>query len=227
VDVAAYPDRRVQDGSTALWAEGSVILTGLSACLLIIAADDAPVTSTGLKVGADLPGPFHPYNVTGPYKSRFHCPVSESALGPGVLVFVRDAMASAPLPKLLKALDDRMDKNATLRMHGAVVFIPPETLLPDVLKDDDQREKLAAKLLDEATAANLKYIVFDLDSGADLQRYKLGDETWCTVVLFDKYKVAAVHELPRDEAAADKKIDEILADVAGKLKATKTKRGVI
>ncbi len=37
----------------------------------------------------NVPGPFHPYNVTGAYKGRFHSRIAEYGLEPMVMIFTR------------------------------------------------------------------------------------------------------------------------------------------
>src|SRR5690348_17310199 len=73
--------------------------------------DKAKEAAGPLAPGQNLPGPFHPFNVTGPYADHFHCPVSDHNLDPGVLVFARDLVLSPPLRKLLSGLDAAIDKN--------------------------------------------------------------------------------------------------------------------
>src|SRR5256885_1529823 len=74
--------------------------------LFVLAADppadkDKEAKQPVLRVGGNVPGPFHPFNVTGKYGPRkvkdeevdgtFHCPVTEHSEDPMVLVFSRDA----------------------------------------------------------------------------------------------------------------------------------------
>src|SRR5437016_3568144 len=57
-------------------------------------------------VGKDLPGAFHPLNVTGPRKGNYHCLVSDYGLNPNVLIFSRDLDFGNELKSLLKQLDN-------------------------------------------------------------------------------------------------------------------------
>ena len=103
------------------------------------AADDPPAKEEDasnkkadlpLKVGSNLPATFHPYNVTGPFKQRFHCPISEHGLEPMVLIFYKNVDFSDPLPDLLKRLDTAIEKDADKRLGAFVAFLPDD--LPDV-----------------------------------------------------------------------------------------------
>ena len=69
------------------------------------AKDDSP-----LQVGKNLPGPFHPYNVTGPHKQHFHCLVSEHDVDPMVMIFHKNVDFADPLANLLKKIDSAIDK---------------------------------------------------------------------------------------------------------------------
>src|SRR5262249_47678121 len=159
----------------------------LSSLLLLAgAAADEPEKGgkASLKPGNNLPGPFYPYNVTGPHKGHFHSFVSEHGLEPAVLVFHRGLAVSDAFRGLLKQLDAVLGKNARANLAGHVGFIAED--LPEVFgandKDDDRRDELAAKLDDLAKALMLKHVIVSLDSKADVEKYGLGDEA-ATVVL--------------------------------------------
>src|SRR3954453_6167660 len=104
---------------------------------LVLAADPpAEKKPAPLKVGADLPGPFHPYNVNGPAKGRYHCLVSQQGLNPGVLVLVRGTEWSAGLKDLLRGLDGFLDKerNPSLNVGAFAVFVPEQ--VKDLVEED-------------------------------------------------------------------------------------------
>jgi hypothetical protein len=172
----------------------------------------------GLVVGEDLPGPFHPYNVTGPRATRYHCLVTQTSLDPVVMVVVRDLDFTEGLKALEKELDNRIAKNPNVRLSSFTVFLSEE--LPDVVKNDDKREELAAKLENFAKDVDLKQVVVCLDSKPDLQAYALDDSAWATVVLVKNYKVVAVHALKKDALNAGK-VKQLIDEVAEKLGATR------
>lgn len=186
---------------------------------LATAADQPAESRSSLKPGNNLPGAFHPFNVTGPHKGRFHCLVSDYGLEPVVMLVVRDLDASDSLKELLKQLDEHIEKNPTVRLHAFAVFISEE--LPDAVTADDKREELVKKIEDLANALMLKNVVLGLDSKKDLEKYGLDDGAFATAILYSKYRIVALHVLPKGDAKTA--VDKILADVAEKLKPARGK----
>src|SRR5579875_253583 len=187
---------------------------------LVLAAADAP-----LKEGGNLPGSFHPYNVTGPHKQHFHCPVSEHGLEPMVLIFYKNVDFSDPLPNLLKRLDTAIDKNPDTRLGAFVTFLPDN--LPDVVgskendpdtnsKNDDARLEMEKKIEQNAADMKLKHVVLGLDTKSDVAKYQLNDDNLITVVLYVKLKIVAVYALPKSDFT-DAAVEKIMNDVADKL----------
>ena len=208
---------------------------------MIAAADDAPASKSTppskkedasgkkkdapLTVGNELPGPFHPYNVTGENKQRFHCLVSEHGLEPTVLIFYKNVDFSDPLPALLKRLDAAIAKNPNTRLGAFAVFLPDD--LPDVTgskekddaannKNDDARLELEKKVEGFATDMKLKNVVLCLDDKSDVAKYRLDDANLVAVVLYSKLKIVAVHALPKSDFT-DATVEKIMAEVADKL----------
>jgi hypothetical protein len=186
-----------------------------------------------LTPGNNLPGPFHPFCVSGPYiakiqqqagekekvRGRFHCPLSVHGLDPLVLVFVRDLRLSEPLNELLVKLDAAVEKNPALRLGVAAVFITDE--LPDVVGDDDKREDLAGKLTTLAQNAKLKNVALCLDSKSDLEKYDLNREDIAyTVIVSRGYRILASESILRDQLTTDK-VDQILKTIGEKLETSK------
>jgi hypothetical protein len=196
---------------------------------LVLAADPpaAPKADKG-KQSDDLPGPFHPFCVTGPYiaklqeqtkdkekiDGRFHCPVCDHGFDPIVLLFIKDLTVSDPLKDLLVRLDAAVEKNPTVRLGVTAVFLTTE--LPNVLTDDDKREELAGKLRDLAGALKLKNVTLALDSKGDLEKYDVQrNEVAFTVILARGYHVVAREDIPRDLLTAEK-VEQLLKQVAEK-----------
>ena len=195
------------------------LIVAVTLCALAALAADPPAAKKGaLAPGVDLPGPFHPFNVTGPYADHFHCPVSDHDLDPGVLVFARDLDLSPPLRKLLSGLDSAIDKNPAARLAATVTFLSDD--LPNVVEDDDKRDELKAKLQDLAKSLSLKHVVLGLDSKTDVEKYLPDDSVAATVVLYKKFRIAAGHVLPRDQLT-DARVQQILDEVASQLGAKK------
>src|SRR6516164_2974838 len=151
----------------------------------------------------DLPGPFHPYNVTGPFgeranpdpkkkdelKGQYHCPVSDTNLDPGVLVFIKDVDFDAAQLDLLQKLNTAGEKNPNARLHVTAVFFSPE--LPEVIgnkdKNDDTREQMAAKLRAKATDLKLNHVVLTLAGLDDIKEY-VKDDAPVTLVGYHKFR---------------------------------------
>jgi hypothetical protein len=189
--------------------------------ILVFAAADSP-----LKVGNNLPGTFHPYNVTGPYKQRFHCPVSDHGLEPMVLIFHKNIDFSDPLPDFLKRIDTAIEKNPDTRLGAFVTFVPDD--LPDVAgskddkdqdvnsKNDDARLELEKKIEQAGADMKLRHVALGLDSKSDVAKYELSDENLVTVVLYAKLKIVAVYALSKSDFT-NAAVEKIMADVADKL----------
>jgi hypothetical protein len=176
--------------------------------------DKAKAGKGALAEGNNLPGPFHPFNATGPRKGNFHCLVSEYDLEPVVMIVARNLELSEPFKGLLQQLDNAIAKNPAVRLRGFVVFLRDD--LPDVVQNDDKREELASKLEDAAKGLDLKHVVLCLDSKSDLEKYALDEGAAATVVLYHKLKVVAHESLSREELTTAK-VQEIMTQVADRL----------
>lgn len=201
--------------------------------VLSATADDPPAkkedasskkSESPLKVGKNLPGTFHPYNVTGPFKQRFHCLVSEHALEPMVMIFYNSVDFADPLPNLLKRLDEAIEKSKNAPFGAFAVFLPDQ--LPDTAgskekdqdkntKNDDERLVLEKKIEQNAADMKLKHVVMCMDNKSDVAKYELGNDNLITVVLYNRLKIVAVHALPKSDFT-DAAVGKILADVAEK-----------
>jgi hypothetical protein len=197
------------------------VFAGLA--LLAVAADPPAESNKSIppqpsREPPNLPGPFHPYNVTGPHKDHYHCLVSEHGLDPLVLVFARDLEVGEPMKALLSNLDTAIDQNPNARLAACVVFLPES--LPEAIgttdKNDDEREALAQKVADIAEGLKLKHVVLCLDSKRDVEKYRLDDEAAVTVILCNKYQVLSRHSLAMDKMT-DEAVKQIMAEVASKL----------
>jgi hypothetical protein len=182
------------------------------------ATKDAGKGEGPLAPGQNLPGPFHPFNVTGPFANHFHCPVSDHNLDPGVLIFTNDLTVTPPLRNLLRGLDAAIDKNPAARLAGTVTFLSDD--LPNVVEDDDKREELKAKVQEIANSLALKHVVLCLDSRPDVAKYLREENVALTVVLYKKFQVVRRDALSR-EKVTDAAVQQILADVAAQLGAKK------
>jgi hypothetical protein len=211
----------------------AVILCAAAALLAVSAApaDDKPAADkpdkpkAALKKGADLPGPFHPYNVAnGKYENKFHSLTNEHGLNPGVLVFVQNVPTTeekSPLVTLLHELDKYITERPETRLKAFAVFLFPD--MPDVVKDDDIREAHVQELqkLKSATPP-LQQVVLALDSPDSLQKagYEMPTTEQVRVVLYNELKVNEVYHFGKGEnqkELTDADVKKIVDDVKTKL----------
>jgi hypothetical protein len=172
-----------------------------------------------LKEGKNLPGPFHPFNVNGPRKGKFHCLVSAQGLDPLVLLFVRELEFGDPLKELLRRFDSACVRNPNVRLACAVVFLSEDFDKQDaVVTNDDKREELAKKLDGLAKELKLQKVVLCLDDKYDVQKYDLErEEATYTLVVARKAKIVRAEYVPRDKLTPEKvsAIVKVLADKLG------------
>src|SRR5258708_12120452 len=69
---------------------------------------------SGPQAGQDVPGPFHPLNVTGESAGKKSCLYCSNGGNPVAVVFAREATPA--VAKLLKQLDDATAKNGKANM---------------------------------------------------------------------------------------------------------------
>src|ERR1700730_5075819 len=138
-------------------------------------AADAPTVKSGPDVGKDLPGPFHPFNVTGKEADNFHCVVCTNGLEPVVLVFVRNSELGGDLKSFLVDLDKAIATDAKARISAAAIFLFDD--LKNVVTDDVNRKKFAEKVsLLNAAPAKLDHIILALDSADGPKDYGISPE---------------------------------------------------
>lgn len=160
----------------------------------------------------DLPGPFHPYNVNGASKDRYHCLVSEYGDDPTVLLFARGLEDVAGFKDLLTKMNGIIERNPTTRLRCFVVFLADD--IPKPAEDDDKRDALVAKLrADLAEALKLKGVIICLGSKADAEKYGLDDAAALTVVVYRKLSILSSQVVSKDKVN-DELASSLLKEVA-------------
>jgi hypothetical protein len=210
----------------------AVILCAAAALLavsIVPAADEKPAGDKPadkpkgpLKEGADLPGPFRPFNVVnGKYVNKFHCITNEHGLNPTVIVFAQNAdttQPESPLPKLLQELDKYIVERPKTRLNAFAVFL--FNGLDDVVKNDEARNTHADELTKlKSVEPALQQVVLCLDSAESLKSAGYGNailpEKPVVVVLYDKLKVTNLYSYKDakdiDVAAIMKEVKEKFA----------------
>jgi hypothetical protein len=206
----------------------SLLLLVAGLTLAGVAADPPPSPKEApgpLKAGANLPGPFLPYNVTGPYRGRLHDLVSQYNLDPVVLIIARGPDLNDAVRGLLTQLEGLIAANPKVSLRVFVVFVSDD--LPEVVgtspESDDRREEMAAKLDDLARGLKLDHVVLSLDGRADVEKYLSGDKA-VTVVLYRNLKVVDSWPLDRNQLT-DATVKQLLAEITAKTGAKPPKGG--
>jgi hypothetical protein len=198
----------------------------LCAAAMLLAASAVPAQdkpepakpTMGLREGAELPGPFHPFNVAnGKYENKFHSLTNEHGLNPGVLIFAQNVEAGSAkeLRDLLSKLDAYIVERPKTRLRAFAVFLYND--LPDVVSDDEVRETRAEELRKLKSAEPpLQQVVLALDSAAALQKsgYDLKPNERIKVVLYDNLKVTKIYTVTDDKPLD---VNAIMTEVKEKL----------
>jgi hypothetical protein len=174
----------------------SVVLVG--SALLVASLQAGGNVKSGPQVGQDVPGPFHPLNLTGEKKGQKNCLYCSNGSNPVAVVFAREA--TPEVAKLLKQLDEATVKNSGAKMGSYAVFC----------SDKDGLDKQLEKLAD---TQKLQKLVLSLDNPAGPTDYKIAKDAEVTVLLYVKHEVKANHAFAKgklDDAA----ITKVVADVA-------------
>jgi hypothetical protein len=202
---------------------------------MAIAAD--PLVQ-GTEPGNVLPGPFSAYVVFGGTKPepkeavkettqteerqnqgdltrifKHHDLVTRYGLDPTVAVFTRDAAPGddSALGKLIKQLDDNVQKYQSRRLHAFAVFL---RLKDDFLKDDDRIpqtrsiEQFAAK-----SAIKLTPLALDLAESDRTKKWNIGADDQVVVIVYQNLKVTAKFIFTTEKPLDDAGIQAIMAEV--------------
>jgi hypothetical protein len=201
-----------------------------------------------LKQGDKIPGAFQTLSVTLPpttlkpiaQPGRYHCPVCEFGLNPGVLVFAKqpdsaeDAAKTASLTGLLKKLDGVIGKHPDALAGASAIFgdggylkqllaelddatgvsVPVKDV--DFTKAIEFKEKAEARLKELAKAADFKRVGLSLGLP---ESYPIPANNDVRILFYYKHEVIFDEAFARDkltDAAIDKivkTIDEKLAEV--------------
>jgi hypothetical protein len=183
----------------ALMAVGSALLvTGANA--------GGGAVKSGPQKGEEVPGPFHPLNVTGEHAGKKACLYCLNSGKPVAVVFAREATPA--VAKLLKQLDSATVKNAKIEMGSFAVFCNSADGL------EKQLEKLAAD-------QKLAKLVLSIDNPAGPKEYAIAKDAEVTVLLYKTIeekdgfatRVLANHAFRKGELN-DGAIAKVVADVS-------------
>src|SRR5437660_5063466 len=99
---------------------GMFALMVIGSVLLVAGVDAGGALKSGPQAGQEVPGPFHPLNVTGASAGKKACLYCSNGGNPVAVVFAREATPA--VAKLLKELDEATVKNAKAEMGSYAVF---------------------------------------------------------------------------------------------------------
>lgn len=172
----------------------------LSVCVVALAAGFASAgdLKSGPQAGEKVPGPFHPFNVTGEDAGAKQCLYCKNGDNPVAVVFSRtpgDAMTQ----KLIKALDAATIKNAKAEMGSYVVYLTGD-------------EKQEAAIKEIAKKHDLKQIILSIDDAQGPAKYEISKDADVTVLLYTDRVVKANHTFAKGKIS-DKDIEAVVADV--------------
>jgi hypothetical protein len=169
-----------------------------SALMLQVAVGQESVKS-GPQVGQDVPGPFHPLNVTGSAKGKKNCLFCSNGANPVAVVFAREL--TPEVAKLIKKLDNATVENQGKSMGSYAVFC-------------NDAEGLQTKLEEMAAKQGLKSLVLSIDNPSGPKDYRISKDAAVTVLLYDNFTVRANHAFASNGQLNDAAINRVVADVS-------------
>ena len=174
-------------------------IAGLSLSFALLAGSlvAADALKSGPQVNEDVPGPFHPLNVTGASAGKKNCLYCQNGSNPVAVVFAREV--TPEVTKLIKKLDACTAKHSDCKMGSYVVFLSDKEGLDKDLKSmaDDQK---------------LQKIILSIDNPAGPQEYKISKDADVTVLLYTNHVVKTNRAFKKGELKDDC-IDEIVKEV--------------
>lgn len=180
--------------SNRIWAALAVVALGVA--LPLAYAQDKLVS--GPQVGAAVPGPFHPLNVTGEAAGKKKCLYCAYGEAPVAVVFARDL--TPQVASLIKQIDATTTKaKKDTEMGSFAVFCSDDEKLGDKLKDFAAKEKIQS-------------MVLAIDNPTGPKAYKISKDADVTVVYYKEHTVAANHTF-RAGDLKDADVSRIAADV--------------
>jgi hypothetical protein len=174
-----------------------IVSMSLASALLVSVVFAAETVKSGPQVDEDVPGPFHPYNVTGQAAGKKNCLYCQNGNNPVAVVFAREV--TPEVTKLIKKIDHCTAKNSECKMGSYVVFLCDKEGLDKELKEMAEKEKL-------------ENIVLSIDNPAGPQEYKISKDADVTVLLYTKHIVKSNYAFKKGELK-DQDIDGIVKDV--------------
>jgi len=159
-------------------------IASLTAALLVAMATAAGTATSGPQVGAKMPGPFQPLNVTGPDAGKKSCLYCRFGMRPVVMVFAREV--SPEVGTLMKRIETATAALAEKRLGSCVVFC-------------NEAESLPGQLVQVAKQEHLDHIILATCAASGPPRYGISPDADVTVLLYDHATVRANHAFKKGE----------------------------
>ncbi len=196
-----------------------MFFTAIFSAVLCLVPSQAPAgepkLSAGVKVGESIPGPFFPYNLTGPRETSYACPITAIEDNPCVLVFVQAGEeGSDSVKKLLADLDNALGRYKRDNLRAFVIVVDSK-IEGTIHQKDDERNAAAEKLKTWIGGLMLKSLNFGLDSASGVKSWNIPSDKSVTAVLYQNYKVLGVHSLTTAELT-DAKIGSLMGELVTK-----------
>jgi hypothetical protein len=173
----------------------AIVASCLAALTLLISGARAEPVKSGPQEGEKVPGPFKPYNVTGPNAGQYFCLYCKNGANPVAMMFAREL--NPALVQLIKKIDAATAAHADDGMGSFVVFLSDSKELPAAL------QQLAVK-------EGIKHTVLATYAPEGPANYHIAKDADATVVLYSHLTVKANHAYRKGEMQA-KDADVILS----------------
>lgn len=162
-----------------------------------------------------LPGSFQTLAVNGPKAGRYECPVCDSGVNPGILIFFKDPQeGDKVLAPLLKRLDEVLGRRPGARMSGFAVCLSDGSYREALVSNSggldqaiSRKDALARRLKDLGQTLELKQMSFGLGMTPEaIKEYGLKPDAYATVVVYYKQEIVGTFTFGQ-EAPDEKELD--------------------
>jgi hypothetical protein len=172
-------------------------VAAIAALIVVTGVFAEGTVKSGPQVGQEVPGPFHPTNVTGSQAGKKACLYCANGPNPVAVVFARGV--NPQVATLLKKLDDATAQNEKASMGSFAVFC-------------SDKEGLDVTLKDMAAKQGLKKLILSIDNPAGPKSYEISKDADVTVLLYNEFTVKSNYAFKSGELN-QKNIERIVADV--------------
>jgi len=209
----------------------SVAMVTLTLAAPLLAAD-GPLQS-GLPVGSDLPGPISAMSIAGEFAARYHDPITDNALNPGVVVFIWEMPSPGqPLANLVQGMDGLVKQFPDIRWGLDVIVLDDggyqKALTSkideakfvtdlDLTKAMKEKNERVAQLQNLSKKLDLKLVEFSLGREDGAAGYHISSDAGMTMLLYYKFKVLGNWSLSKKDLtdeAIQKTLNELKARLA-------------